>query len=348
MASQFGTKPSKEDLRKYSSSDHWKDGSFKNLVETSATPSLVKIPGMIYKQVKNKKQGAPVKSLPIKKIDRTEFEKGKAAKYIWYGHSVLLLRMAGLNILIDPMFGPDASPIAPFATKRFSENTLDIIDELPEIDLMLMTHDHYDHLDLESIKRLGPKVKKYFVALGVKRHLSGWGVDEDLISEFDWWDNMVFNDIRIHFTPSRHFSGRGLKDRAKCLWGGWVFETSEEKIWFSGDGGYGGHFKEIGERLGPFDIGFMECGQYCDDWAEIHMFPNEAVQAAKDAGAVHIIPVHWGGFNLSYFHHWYEPVEDFVKHAKESGIRFSTPKLGEPCQIDQVSASSWWEEYKSE
>jgi L-ascorbate metabolism protein UlaG (beta-lactamase superfamily) len=249
------------------------------------------------------------------------------------------------TILIDPMFGANASPIANKSTRRFSESALNIIDELPEIDLMLLTHDHYDHLDYDSIQKLKSKTKNYYVSLGVKRHLIRWGVDEKNIVEFDWWSEEIFSDIKITFTPTRHFSGRGITSLAKCLWGGWAFKTATENIWFSGDGGYGDHFKEIGERLGPFDFAMMECGQYGEDWPQIHMFPYESVQAALDAKVNIAMPVHWGGFNLSYQHAWYEPVEEFAKEAETKQLRYVTPAIGEIFQPETIT-QNWWAKYK--
>ncbi|MEL6926539.1 MAG: MBL fold metallo-hydrolase, partial [Bacteroidota bacterium] len=270
----------------------------------------------------------------------------KKSKIIWYGHSVVLLRMEDKTILIDPMLGPDTTPIAPIQTKRFSENTLDLIDQFPDIDLMLITHDHYDHLDYASIQKLKSKTRHYFVALGVKRHLMQWGVPDESITEFDWWHNKVFTNLNITFTPTQHFSGRGLTDRMKTLWGGWLLESGEEKIWFSGDGGYGDHFREIGQRLGPFDFAFMECGQYNDDWHDVHLFPDEAVQAALDAGVRKAMPVHWGGFPLSYQHTWREPVEHFAKAAKTKQLDYGTPALGECFTIEQLTSKEWWKQYE--
>ena len=266
----------------------------------------------------------------------------KNAKFIWYGHSVILMQIQGKVLLVDPMLGPDTTPIAPIANKRFSENTLDLIDDFPEIDLMLITHDHYDHLDYASIQKLKPKTKQYFVALGLKRHLVSWGVDEALITEFDWWDTHELGDISIHFTPTQHFSGRGLTDRQKCLWGGWVFNTAEENIWFSGDGGYGSHFKTIGERLGPFDFGFMECGQYNDDWRPVHLFPDESVQAAIDAKVKKAMPIHWAGFSLSYQHTWSEPAEVFAQAAIDKKLDYVLPNLGEQFDIFDNKKQYWW------
>lgn len=288
----------------------------------------------------------PAKDLPVARFNKAVFlAPSEKAKLIWYGHSVVLLRMNSQNILIDPMFGPDASPIAPFTTKRFSSNTLSIIDELPEIDMVLMTHDHYDHLDLASISKLKKKTKHYFTGLGVARHLVHWGIDRNAITELDWWDQESCEGISITYTPTRHFSGRGLTDRAKSLWGGWVINGGEENIYFSGDGGYGNHFKEVGERLGPFDFGMMECGQYSDYWPQVHMHPQESVQAAMDAKVKKGMPVHWSGFALAQ-HAWTDPVNRFKKAAEEKELAWSNPKLGELFSAHEVRQEDWWEELK--
>lgn len=341
----FGAKPTKNELSRYEKSDHWIKDKFENLEETSLTISLWDVPELLYKQFASTKHRHPKSPLEIISFDKKAFlEPSKHSKIIWYGHSTILMRMNHKTLLIDPMFGPDASPISPVATKRFSGNTLDLIDALPDIDLMLISHDHYDHLDFESINKLKHKTKKYFVALGLKRHLVKWGVDEHLIQEFDWWNNVNFSDIEITYTPTRHFSGRGITDRAKSLWGGWVFKTSTENIWFSGDGGYGSHFKTIGERLGPFDFAFMECGQYNVKWEAIHLFPKMSVQAAIDARVRKAMPVHWAGFSLSH-HSWTEPVEEFVKATESKEIELSLPRLGQIFTIDQNLADNrWWEE----
>lgn len=175
-----------------------------------------------------------------------------------------------------------------------------------------------------------------------------WGVDPGLITEFDWWDHNPLGDLEIHFTPTRHFSGRGLTDRAKSLWGGWVVRTPRESIWFSGDSGYGRHFGEIGKRLGPFDLGLMECGQYSGDWPEIHMFPPQSVQAALEAGAKTAVPVHWAGFSLSYSHSWFEPVEHFAAAAKTRSLPCLTPRLGELFVSGSGGSDTrpWWENHK--
>ena len=340
---QFGGKVTDELQSQYEQSENWRDGHFQNLEKTEMDIALGKIPGVIYKQLTKKGQ-KPKESLPVIPFQKPAFlAPANKAKFIWYGHSVVLMHMNGKTILIDPMLGGDTTPIAPFDNKRFSDDSLSLIDDFPEIDLILLTHDHYDHLDFDSIQKLKHKTKKYYVALGLKRHLVRWGVEPNLITEFDWWDEQMLEDIKITFTPTRHFSGRGLTDRAKCLWGGWVFNTETENIWFSGDGGYGDHFKMIGERFAPFDFAFMECGQYNDDWRPIHMFPDESIQAAMDAQVQKVMPVHWAGFSLSYQHTWTEPADEFVKYAKQNDVDYLLPPIGKLFTYADILQEEWWQ-----
>ncbi|MCB0628965.1 MAG: MBL fold metallo-hydrolase [Saprospiraceae bacterium] len=341
---QFGGKVNDDLIGQYEQSENWRDGKFQNLELTSMGAGLWDLPRIIYKQLASDRTGRePETPLPVQPFTVNEFTAtSDKARFIWYGHSVVFIRMQGKNMLIDPMLGPDTTPIAPTTTKRFSENTLSLIDDFPEIDLILLTHDHYDHLDYASIQKLKHKTGRYFVALGVKRHLVSWGIAPDKITEFDWWETRNLDNIEITFTPTRHFSGRGLTDRMKSLWGGWVFKTPAENIWFSGDGGYGSHFREVGRRLGPFDFAFMECGQYNDDWHLIHLFPEEAVQAALDAGAKKIMPVHWAGFALSYQHTWWEPAEAFVQAADEENIDYLLPPLGHLFDASSRLVERWW------
>lgn len=341
---QFGGKLTKERLAHYEQSPNWVKGSFRNLEKTTMDITLPKVPKMLYKQIFVKNGREPEQPLPIIPFDKDAFlAQSDKAKMIWYGHSVVLMRIAGKTILIDPMLGPNASPIAPFPTKRFSENTLELIDSFPEIDLLLMTHDHYDHVDLASFEKLKPKVKKYATTLGTARHYLDWGVAAEDIVELDWWETTMLEGVEIHCTPSRHFAGRGATNRAKSFWGGWVIKSHNESIYFSGDGGYGEHFKEVGARLGPFDFGFMECGQYNKLWHQIHMYPEESVQAGIDARVANIMPVHWAGFALAQ-HPWKEPVERFTAEAKKQNQPNLTPLLGEIFTADSDASLRWWEE----
>ena len=346
MIKQFGGKISDDLLKKYGKSPNWKNGIFVNYEETSMSFNWRAMPKFFNKQFIDNKGRSPEKALPIEVFDHEAFLKpSEEIKIIWFGHSVLLMRVNNKTILIDPMFGPNAAPIAPFNINRFSKNTLALIDELPPIDLMLLSHDHYDHLDLRSMEKLIPKVKAYYVALGCARHLIQWGVPPTLVHEFDWWEQEVFEGTTITFTPSRHFSGRGLTDRTKSLWAGWAFKTPKENIYFSGGSGYGAHFKEVGERLGPFDFGIMECGQYNENWHQIHMYPEEAIQAAIDAGIKIVMAVHWGAFPLAQ-HPWKEPIERFISAAVSQDVTVYTPKLGELFALSTPKKSMWWKEFE--
>jgi L-ascorbate metabolism protein UlaG (beta-lactamase superfamily) len=340
---QFGGRLKRKHRKQYARSKHWKEKRFENLEETSMNFSLRNLPGFIRAQFTDRHLRSPEKPIPVVPFERSKWESNSnQPKFIWYGHSVLLLQLNGKNLLIDPMFGPDASPIAPIKTKRFSEDTIHIIDQLPKINAVLFTHDHYDHIDLKSIKKLRGKVDKWFVGLGIGRHLQRWKISPDKIQEFDWWESTEFEGIKITYTPTRHFSGRGPFDRAQSLWGGWAFKTNQHNIYFGGDGGYGKHFKEVGEKLGPFDIGFMECGQYNELWSQIHLFPEETVQAAIDAKVKTSVPVHWGGFALA-LHPWKDSIERFTLAAKEKNIPFSTPEIGALFTLEKLPQKDWWE-----
>jgi L-ascorbate metabolism protein UlaG (beta-lactamase superfamily) len=343
MLEQFGASPSQSDVEVYSRSKHWNGKIFVNDEQTNIDVSFLTLPQMLYKQHLNRGTRKPLHSLAVLPFDKEGFLGSPGFTAIWFGHSAILLRIANMTIFIDPMLGPNAAPISPFPERRFSKGTLNIISELPELDLVVLSHDHYDHLDYESIRRLDVKTRRFYTALGVGRHLRKWRVDPGKITEFDWWEDRVLNDIRIAFTPSRHFSGRGSDDRAKSFWGGWVFKTATENIWFSGDGGFAGHFKEIGNRLGPFDLGFIECGQYSDLWHDIHMYPEESVQAAIDGKVAKAIPVHWGAFALSQ-HPWTDPPDRWVAAAGKKGLDYIMPTLGESIKLGSGMRSEWWKD----
>lgn len=340
---QFGGKLTEELARRYGASPHWNGKRFANPVRTGVDLRLSDLPKMLYERFCTNTAREPKDLLTFPEPDLAAFERADGPQLIWFGHSAVLLRMAGRTVFIDPMMGADASPIAPFRTRRFTGSLLHILHRLIKVDLVLLSHDHYDHLDMESIDALLPKTERFITALGVGRHLAAWGCPAEKITELDWWDEVKVDGLRITFTQSRHASGRAVRDQSGTLWGGFVIDDGSTRIWFSGDGGYGTHFKEVGARLGPFDLGLMECGQYNELWSTIHMMPEESAQAAADAGVKRIIPVHWAGFALA-MHDWTEPVERTMAKAQELSIPVSTPGIGEvvPATGEEIGGGAWW------
>lgn len=341
---QFGGKLKKKHRLAYARSKQWNGKKFENTTETKVHITAKNLPTLLKKQFTNTKVRAPQQPIPIIPFNKNTWNaEPTKPTFIWYGHSVGLLKIGGKNLLVDPMLGPDTSPIAPITTKRFSENSLAVIDSLPHIHAVLYTHDHYDHIDLKSVKKLIPKVDNWFVGLGIARHLERWKIPSSKITEFDWWQELQFNGIKITYTPSRHFTGRGPFDREQSLWGGWCFKTENLNVYWSGDGGYGKHFKEIGERLGPFNHAFMENGQYNELWHQIHLYPEESVQAALDVNAKVATPVHWAGFTLA-LHPWKEPINRFTAEAEIKSLALSTPQIGKITELGKVHNQDWWSE----
>jgi L-ascorbate metabolism protein UlaG (beta-lactamase superfamily) len=245
------------------------------------------------------------------------------------------------------MLGPIASPVSFAGVKRYkySENMSNIIDEMPPIDAVFISHDHYDHLDYQSIVKLKDKVAHFFVPLGVSAHLIRWGVPKEKITELNWWDETEYQGLSAVLTPSRHFSGRGIFNRNTTLWGGWVILGKNTRLYTSGDGGYGPHFKEVGKKYGPFDITLIEGAQYDRRWADTHMIPEQSVKANLDLNGKNMILMHWGAFTLAN-HGWKEPIERALIEAKKTDVNIFAPKIGETVLLDSdlnISPSSWWE-----
>ncbi|WP_461049588.1 MBL fold metallo-hydrolase [Spirosoma arcticum] len=336
----FGANPATTRLAQITQSKNYRDGSFQNLSPTEVTRPGVSPVKMMRDYVNKSPANVPSAPLPSVRTDLLALPDDKLT-VVWFGHSSHLIKSKGVTVLVDPVFSGNASPVT-FFGKSFPGSDVYSAADMPAIDLLILSHDHYDHLDYKTITQLIPKVKKFYTALGVGAHLERWGVPPDRIVEFDWWESQPVSDsIRLTATPARHFSGRSFA-RGKTLWASFVLNIHGYTLYLGGDSGYDTHFAEIGAKYGPFDLAILECGQYGDDWPLIHMFPEQVVTAAQDLRAKALLPVHWGKFALAY-HAWNEPIQRLVESAATEELLVTTPKIGEPVVIGTAYPRAvWW------
>ncbi len=334
----LGKNPSGDELKKVEASSNYQNKSFRNLVPTPVMQD-VSMFSVLWKFMNKPKTAVPPKPLPSIKTDLKSLH-GDAPVIVWFGHSSYLIKINGKHILVDPVFSGHASPFS-FSMKSFAGTDVYNVDDFPPVDVLLLTHDHFDHLDYETLKKIVPKTSLICTSLGVASHLRYWGITTN-IKEFDWWDNNeILAGMQLTALPARHFSGRTFV-RNKTLWSAFVLETNNYKIFIGGDSGYGDHFKAISEKYSSFDLAILECGQYNEAWHNIHMMPEETVQACIDLKAKVLMPVHWAKFSLS-LHPWNEPIKRVCKKAGELKIPITTPLMGEPVIIGNAyPESQWW------
>ncbi|MCR1023475.1 MBL fold metallo-hydrolase [Cellulophaga baltica] len=311
-----------------------KDLNFSETLKLSYTFLTTKVPN-----------GRPKKDLKVHKLDSAAVANyTKEARLVWYGHSSFLLQLKGKTILLDPMLGKVAAPHPLLGANRFNTDFPLAVEKLGTIDAVIFSHDHYDHLDYETILKIKDKTKQFYVPLGLGVHLEAWGVSKNKITELDWWQETQLEELTLVCTPAQHFSGRKFNTTQSTLWSSWVIQSADENIYFSGDSGYASHFKEIGKKYGPFDIALMECGQYDKMWPDIHMMPEETAQAGIDIKARKIMPIHWAGFKLA-LHDWTDPVTRLKVAADKLNLPILTPKLGAEIRVkDSINTTSnWWQ-----
>ncbi len=342
-----GRLPSGKHKERIQQSPNYKNGSFQNLSPTSMKPEGVSYWKLTREFFKKHPETAPPGKLPFVKTDLAKLASNKPL-IAWFGHSSYLLKINNRNFLVDPVLSGNAAPLS-FMVKAFAGSNEYRAEDMPVIDHLILTHDHYDHLDFRTIRKLRQKVRSVFCSLGVGAHLRYWGIDANIITEMDWWqkEELDNDDLELIAAPARHFSGRGLK-RGQSLWSSFILKTKTHTIYLGGDSGYDTHFKEIGKKYGPFDLAILESGQYNVMWPLIHMMPEETVQAAFDLKAKAMMPVHWGKFRLS-MHPWNEPVKRIMEkvqeyEAQENKVQVVVPMIGEPLIINgNYKLDHWWQ-----
>ena len=284
----------------------------------------------------------PTIEVPVHAMTATQLLEEQDDVIYRLGHSSVLMKLDGKLVMTDPVFSDRASPVQWAGPKRFHQTPI-ILQDLPNIDVVVISHDHYDHLDKASIKVLGDKVGNFLVPLKVGHLLVNWGVPKEKVIELDWWESHSVDSIEYTLTPTQHFSGRGLTDRDATLWGSWVINAQQHKVFFSGDSGYFNGFKEIGEKYGPFDFTMIETGAYNELWSDIHMFPEQSVQAHIDVQGKVMMPIHNSTFDLS-MHDWNEPMQRALDISEERGVTLVSPEIGQRLAIAEPQpAKAWWQ-----
>ena len=344
----FGGEPSGARLARMRASPHFVHGHFENLEPTTLMEGKAYL-GAAREWFFGRQQRTPVCPLPIVTDagSRLATPPGTGLRITWLGHSTTLIEIDGARLLTDPIWSERASPSRWVGPRRFHPPPL-ALEDLPALDAVLISHEHYDHLDMRTVQALAARGVTFHVPLGIGAHLEAWGVPAARIVEHDWWqDAVVGAGVRVVSTPARHFNGRGVPWRDGALWTSWSILGPRHRVFFSGDTGLSEAFREIGARLGPFDVALLEIGQYHRSWGQIHLGPDGALDAFARLGARTLIPIHWATFLLAY-HAWSEPAERLVSEGRRRGLTLLTPRPGEPVEPGEVAGTpptattAWW------
>lgn len=340
---KFGKLPEGDRLRRIQESPNYKDGEFQNQIPTPVFSKDVSTLSVIWSNIFHRNEHLnPPGPIETVKTDLKALDPRKDT-VVWLGHSSWFIQLEGKRILIDPTFSDHSGPVSS-ANKAFPGTNLYSPDDMPEIDYLLISHDHWDHLDYETVKGLRSKIKRVICPIGIGADFEYWDYPKEKILEADWNDEFTLEkNFTVHVLPARHYSGRLLK-KNQTLWAAFALITPDRKLFYSGDSGYGPHFADIGETFEGFDLVLLDAGQYDSRWAYIHMTPEEAARAAEELGAKFLIPAHVGRFGIAN-HPWDEPFIRMSKVSKRRSYRLITPRIGEIVLFNpDISAyTPWWE-----
>ncbi|TFW22279.1 MBL fold metallo-hydrolase [Duganella callida] len=319
-----------------------RDGRFRNPVKMHKMGFLKTLGIMLRFAFDKPKDTVPSVAIPVHAITQQQLMDAPDRSLFRLGHSTVLLKLNGHFWLTDPVFSERASPVQWAGPQRFHQPPISI-DELPPIKGIILSHDHYDHLDKAAVLKLAEKTEHFITPLGVGDRLVAWGIPKKKVQQLSWWQMTLVAGLKLVATPAQHFSGRGLGDRNKTLWASFVIEDRGTRIFFSGDSGYFDGFKEIGRRYGPFDLTMVETGAYDPQWPDVHMQPEESLQAHLDLNGKVLLPIHNGTFDLS-LHAWHDPFDRITQLAVERRRPIATPEIGQRLDIRQpLATEKWWE-----
>lgn len=336
----FGKKAAGERKQRIEASPEWHGSHFEN-----PQPLKNDFLGALGAMASGSKFVAPAGTLPVVNTAKASYETVPASglRVTWFGHSSTLVEIDGFRILTDPVFSDRVSPFGFIGPKRWYAPPIALAD-LPEIDAVVISHDHYDHLDMKTIRAMQNWRTVFVVPLGMGAHLAYWGIPESRIIELDWWQEKTFSEkggFKIVLTPARHASGRWLVDNNSKLWAGFALVGNKHRVYYSGDTGLFPAMKQIGEKLGPFDLTMIEVGQYNRSWPDWHIGPEQAVKAHRWVRGRVMLPVHWGLFVLAA-HSWTEPVERVSKEAERMKVKIATPLPGQSFEPVKPPQEKWW------
>lgn len=345
LVKQLGQFPDEKRKEYFSTLPNYANGRFQNILVTPALLEGESMTKALFNSLCKVENTSPKSALPFVITDLKKLPPEENV-LVWFGHSSYFIQVDGKKFLIDPVFSGNASPM-PGSIKAFAGADYYKPEHMPDIDFLLISHDHWDHLDYKTVQELKNRVGKVICGLGTGQHFEYWGWKSKKIIEKNWWESIDIADgFRITLTPARHFSGR-LLNRNISLWTSFVLKTPSKNLFLGGDSGYGNHFKEIGEKYGPFDLAVMECGQYNEKWPYIHTLPDQLIGEVQELKAKNFIPVHHSKFKLSQ-HAWFEPVELAAKNAEDHHQPITLPVIGEKVDLNQlgnITWKKWWEEY---